>query len=90
MQKLNEIRKNKFSDRINELKDIERRKQNLETLNEMLKKRNHDFKKKKRNQEKILKKDLANFEKSIGISFSKKKKHKKLKLKNTKRNQTFS
>jgi hypothetical protein len=55
----------------------------------MLKKRNKDFKKKKRNQERILKKDIAVFEKSVGISFSKKK-HKKIKLKNMKRNQTFS
>lgn len=72
MQKLSEIRKRRVVEESEIDRDIERRKQNLELLNEMLKKRNQHFKKKKRNQEKLLKKDLDNFEKSLGVSFTKK------------------
>lgn len=90
MQKINEMRKKKVEEETEQNKDIERRKQNLETLNEMLRKRNKHFKKKKRNQEKSLKKDMVNFEKSTGISFYKRSNKKKLNFKNMKRNQTFS
>jgi hypothetical protein len=71
MQKLSEIRKRRVVEENEIDREIERRKQNLELLNEMLKKRNQYFKKKKRNQEKLLKKDLDNFERSLGVSFSK-------------------
>jgi hypothetical protein len=52
----------------------------------MLKKRNKNLKKKKRNIEKLPKKSLNNF----GVSFSKKSKSRKLNIKNSRRNQTFS
>lgn len=90
MQRISEIRKHKISEENDQNREIERRKQNLESLNEMLKKRNKHFKRKKRNQEKLLKKDLNNFEKSIGVSFTKKTKKKKLNIKNIRRDQTFS
>ena len=90
MQKLNNIRKRKIVEESEHDKDIERRKQNLETLNYMLKKRNKHFKKKKRNEEKLLKKDLDHFDRSIGTSFNKKTKKRKFNMKNIKRNQTFS
>lgn len=71
MQRLNELRKRKIEEESELDKEIERRKQNLDSLNELLKKRNINFKRKKRNQEKLHKKDLVNFEKSMGVSFNK-------------------
>ena len=76
LQKISQFRKHKFNDRPNEHKSNERRKQNLEMLNDMLKKRSQNYKKKIRNQEKLLKKDLEHFERSIGVSFNKKRKQK--------------
>lgn len=89
MQKISEVRKRRIFEDTEQDREIERRKHNLETLNEMLKKRNQHFKKKKRNQENRLKKDLDQFEKSMGVSFSKKKK-KRINVANMKRNKTFS
>ena len=76
LQKISKFRKHKINDKPSDQKSNERRKQNLEMLNDMLKKRNQNYKKKIRNQEKLLKKDLELFERSIGVSFNKKKKQK--------------
>jgi len=90
LQKKNEMRKKKkWEDNQND-REIERRRNNLKSLNIMLKKRNQLFKKKKRNQDKIQKKDIEHLDKSQGISFNKKIKRKKINVKNLKRNQTFS
>ena len=76
LQKMHQFRKHKYNDRPTEHKSNERRKQNLEILNDMLKKRSQNYKKKIRNQEKLLKKDLKHFERSIGASLNKKRKQK--------------
>ena len=90
MQKLSELRKLKNVEESDFDKECKRRKQNLESLNLLIKKRNLNLKHKKRNQEKLIKKDLINFEWSMGLSLSKKSKKIKNFTKGMKRNQTFS
>ncbi|CAI2381250.1 unnamed protein product [Moneuplotes crassus] len=90
LQKKSEYLKRKKIDQETQQKELERRKQNIASLNTMLKKRNQSFRRKKRKQEKLMKKDAINFDKPPGASFSKKVKRKKIKVKNIKRNQTFT
>lgn len=90
MQKISELRKLKNGEESEFDKECKRRKQNLDSLNELIKKRNLNFKHKKKIQEKLIKKDLINFEKSMGLSLSRKSKKIKNYMKSMKRNQTFS
>jgi len=87
LQKRSEYRKRKKEEEEIKQKEIEKRKNNLAALNEMLKKRNQSFKKKRKHQERVQKRNI-NFTKPLAPSFTKKAKKKKLKTIN--RNQTFS